>query len=83
MLLENRGYVLLRPSTIDEIKSVNKHKYDEEWAMIPNYIQKMILARDSNGNNTRDGLWVKEGRINNIIGYKDMTIANLKMFGKT
>lgn len=76
------GYVLLRPSTQDEIKAGNKHKYDEEWAMIPNYIQKMILAKDSKGNNTRDGLWVKEGRINNIIGYKDMTIANLKLAGK-
>ena len=76
------GYVLLRPSTQNEIKAGNKHKYDEEWAMIPNYIQKMILAKDSKGDNTRDGLWVKEGRINNIIGYKDITIANLKLFGK-
>jgi hypothetical protein len=50
--------------------------------MIPNYIQEMIIARDSNGNPTREGIWVKEGRINNIIGYKDVSIANLKLFGK-
>lgn len=76
------GYVLLRPSTKKEIAAGIRHKYDEEWAMIPNYIQEMIIARDSNGNPTREGIWVKEGRINNIIGYKDVSIANLKLFRK-
>ena len=76
------GYVLLRPSTIDEIASGTRHRYDEEWAMIPNYIQRMIISRDENGLAVRDGLWVKEGRINNIIGYKDASIVNMKLFGK-
>lgn len=76
------GYVLLRPSTIDEIASGTRHRYDEEWAMIPNYIQRMIISRDENGLAVRDGLWVKEGRMNNIIGYKDSSIVNMKLFGK-
>lgn len=76
------GYVLLRPSTVLEVNSGNRYKYDEEWAMIPRYIQDAILNRDNNGKAARDGLWVKEGRINNIIGYKDPSIANLKLFGK-
>lgn len=77
----NVGYVLLRPTSQDERERGIRHKYDEEWAMIPKYIQDAILSKDENGDNIREGLWVKEGRINNIIGYKDPSISNLKMFG--
>ena len=76
------GYVLLRPTSQEERDKGIRHKYDEEWAMIPKYIQDAILSKDEYGDNIRDGLWVKEGRINNIIGYKDPSIANLKLFGK-
>lgn len=76
------GYVLLRPTTDAERNAGVRHRYDEEWAMIPSYIQEAILMKDSLGENARDGLWVKEGRINNIIGYKDPSLANLKLFGK-
>ena len=76
------GYVLLRPTSQEERDKGIRHKYDEEWAMIPKYIQDAILSKDEYGETIRDGLWVKEGRINNIIGYKDPSIANLKLFGK-
>lgn len=74
------GYVLLRPTTVEEAKNGIRHKYEEEWAMLPNYIQDMILKKDESGRPTRKGLWVKEGRINNIIGYKDASILDIKMF---
>lgn len=75
------GYVLLRPSNKEEILNKRPYQYEQEWAMIPKYIQDAILNKDDNGVASREGLWVKEGRINNIIGYKDPSIANLKMFG--
>ena len=63
------GYVFLSPKS----KSKELQKY---WAMIPDYSRAQIEYETTN-----KGIWVKQSRINNIVGYKDISISNLKLFG--
>lgn len=63
------GYVFLSPKS----KSKELQKY---WAMIPDYSRSQIEYETTN-----KGIWVKQSRINNIVGYKDISISNLKLFG--
>ena len=65
----NPAYVYLSADSED----IELQKY---WAMIPEYSRQQILA-DSN-----KGIWVKRSRINNIVGYKDVSISNMELFGK-
>ena len=44
--------------------------------MIPDYSRAQIEYETTN-----KGIWVKQSRINNIVGYKDISISNLKLFG--
>lgn len=77
---ENAGkstYALLRPGNQAEIEHGVKYAYQEEWAMLPDYIRNKI-STDTNGT----GLWVKKTRLNNVVGYKDVSISNMKLFGK-
>lgn len=73
----SHGYVLLRPGSELEIKNGIEYDYQKEWAMLPDYIRNKI-SNDTNG----AGIWVKKTRLNNVVGYKDVSIANLKLFGK-
>ena len=63
------GYVFLSSKS----KSKELQKY---WAMIPDYSRAQIEYET-----TSKGIWVKQSRINNIVGYKDISISNLKLFG--
>ena len=63
------GYVFLSPDSSEK-------ELQEYWAMIPNYSRGYIeMQTESNG------IWVKRSRINNIVGYKDVSLSNLKLFG--
>ena len=64
-----KGYVFLSPDA--ESKEIQEY-----WAMIPNYSRQYIVS----ATNTK-GIWVKRSRINNIVGYKDVSLSNLKLFG--
>lgn len=63
----NPGYVFLGP----KVKDAELSKY---WAMIPDYSRAQIMS-------SHNGIWVKRSRINNIVGYKDVSISNMKLFG--
>ena len=64
-----KGYVFLSPDA--ESKEIQEY-----WAMIPNYSRQYIVS----ATNTK-GIWVKRSRINNMVGYKDVSLSNLKLFG--
>lgn len=63
------GYVYLSSKSRD--KELQKY-----WAMIPDYSRSQIESES-----IMSGIWVKQSRLNNIIGYKDVSFSNLKMFG--
>lgn len=65
------GYVFLGAKT--GIKEL-----EEYWAMIPDYSRHHIMSSSPD-----KGIWVKRSRINNIVGYKDPSISNMKLFGLT
>jgi len=63
------GYVFISPDS----REVELQKY---WAMIPDYSRSFIEHETA-----VKGLWVKLSRINNIVGHKDVSISNMKLFG--
>jgi hypothetical protein len=63
------GYVFISSDS----REVELQKY---WAMIPDYSRSFIEHETA-----VKGLWVKRSRINNIVGYKDVSISNMKLFG--
>ena len=63
------GYVFLSPDSGDK-------ELDTYWAMIPDYSRHYIMSSTN-----EKGIWVKRSRINNIVGYKDPSISNMKLFG--
>lgn len=64
------GYVLVSEKSED--KELSKY-----WAMIPDYSRKQIAMETK-----EKGIWVKRSRMNNIVGYKDVSISNAVLFGK-
>lgn len=71
------NYILLRPTNEDEKKKGKSYKYAQQWSMIPELTRNYILYKTQG-----KGIHVDINRLNDIEGYSDPTLANLKFFGR-
>lgn len=78
---DDPDYVVLRKSTKEERESGKPYKYEKQWAMIPEYTRDYIYNhRTSLGmEGDPNSILIHKDMIDDFIGYKDASLANLKI----
>jgi len=78
---DDSDYVVLRRSTNQEMSSGKPYKYDKQYAMIPEYTRNYINSRRTALGMRGDpnSIRIHKDMIDDFIGYKDVSLANLRI----